>query len=126
MSLNKPCPNQLGKRYTPDEKIAQVQVTEILNYQKNHDRSFHPSRSELREWYLVASQEQKMGIEAIGRQLNDAYCEQMGIQKAEVGERATVLPPLDYRSDRVSITKSEFENMRRSMLTRFQTPELTR
>ena len=73
---------------TPEEKIAQVQVTEILNYQKNHDRLFHPSRSELREWYLVASQEQKIGIEAIGRQLNDAYCEEVGIQKAEVGERA--------------------------------------
>ena len=113
---------------TPGEKIAQVQVTKILNDQKNHDRLFHPSRSELREWYLVASPEQKIGIEAIGRQLNNAYCEEIGLQKAEVGERATVSTPLDYRSDRVSITKSEFENMRRSMLThepRAQIPELT-
>ena len=114
---------------TPDEKIAQVQVTEILNYQKNHDRLFHPSRSELREWYLVASAEQKIGIEAIGRRLNDAYCEERGIQKAEVGERAIVSTPLDYRSDRVSITKSEFEGMRRSMLVHephVQIPESTR
>jgi hypothetical protein len=48
----------------PEKKIAQVQVTEILNVQKNHDR-FHPSRSELREWYLVADSGQKQVIEAI-------------------------------------------------------------
>ena len=61
--------------------------------------------------------------------MNNAYCEKMGIQKAKVGERAGVSTPLDYRSDRVSITKSEFEGMRRSMLTQepyFQIPELTR
>ena len=77
----------------------------------------------------MASSEQKIDIEAIGRQLNDAYCEEIGVEKAEVGERAIVSTPLDYRSDRVSITKSEFENMRRSMLTQeshAQIPELTR
>ena len=77
----------------------------------------------------MASPEQKMGIEAIGRQLNDAYCKEVGIQKSELGERATVPTPLDYRSDRVSITKSEFEGMRRSMLVHephVQIPELTR
>ena len=77
----------------------------------------------------MASPEQKINIEAIGLQLNDAYCEEMGIQKSEVGERAIVSTPLDYRSDRISITKSEFEGMRRSMLTRVphvQIPELMR
>ena len=77
----------------------------------------------------MANPEQKIGIEAIGRQLNDAYCEEVGIQKAEVGEKAIVSTPLDYRSDRVSITKSEFEGMGRSPLIHephVQTPELMR
>jgi hypothetical protein len=98
----------------PEEKIAQVQVTEILNVQKNHDR-FHPSRSELREWYLVADSEQKQVIEAIGRKLNDVYCAEMGFDKAEPGEAAIVPTPIDYRSDRVSLNKSEFEEMRRAI-----------
>jgi hypothetical protein len=98
----------------PHEKIAQVQVTEILNVQQNHDR-FHPSRSELREWYLVADGEQKRTIETIGRKLNDAYCNEIGMAKAELGERAIVPTPIDYRSDRVSLNKSEFEEMRRAI-----------
>ena len=97
-----------------EDKIAQVQVTEILNVQQNHDR-FHPSRSELRDWYLVADSEQKQAIEAIGRKLNDVYCAEMGFDKAEPGEMAIVPTPIDYRSDRVSLTKSEFEEMKRAI-----------
>ena len=98
----------------PEEKVAQVQVTEILNVQQNHDR-FHPSRSELREWYLVADVEQRLEIQAIGRKLNDAYCDEMGFGKAEPGEVAIVPTPIEYRSDRVSLSKSEFEEMRRAI-----------
>jgi hypothetical protein len=99
---------------TSEERIAQIQVTEILNVQQNHDR-FHPSRSELREWYLVADVEQRLEIQAIGRKLNDVYCAEMGFDKAEPGEVAIVPTPIDYRSDRVSLNKSEFEEMRRAI-----------
>jgi hypothetical protein len=112
----------------PEKKIAQVQVTEILNVQKNHDR-FHPSRSELREWYLVADAEQRLEIQTIGRKLNDVYCEEMGFDKAESGEVAIVPTPIDYRSDRVSLSKSEFEEMRRAIAPRdtpTRIPEMTR
>ena len=95
-----------------EEKIAQVQVKEILDVQ--YDR-FHPSRSELREWYLVADEEQRLEIQAIGRKLNDAYCDEMGFGKAEPGEVAIVPTPIEYRSDRVSLNKSEFEEMRRAI-----------
>ncbi len=99
---------------TSEERIAQVQVMEILNVQQNHDR-FHPSRSELREWYLVADVEQRLEIQAIGRKLNDAYCDEMGFDKAEPGELAIVPTPIEYRSDRVALSKSEFEEMRRAI-----------
>jgi hypothetical protein len=98
----------------PEEKIAQVQVMEILNVQQNHDR-FHPSRSELREWYLVADEEQRLEIQAIGRKLNDVYCAEMGFDKAEPGEVAIVPTPIEYRSDRVALSKYEFEEMRRAI-----------
>jgi hypothetical protein len=57
---------------------------------------------------LVADSEQKQAIEAIGRKLNDVYCTEMGFDKAELGEVAIVPTPIDYRSDRVSLNKSEF------------------
>jgi hypothetical protein len=64
---------------------------------------------------LVADGEQKRTIETIGRKLNDAYCNEIGMAKAELGERAIVPTPIDYRSDRVSLNKSEFEEMRRAI-----------
>ncbi len=60
--------------------MAQVQVTEILRVQKN--QGYSPSRSELRDWYLAVNElgdEKALGkIEAIGRRLNDAYCDDYG------------------------------------------------
>ena len=64
---------------------------------------------------MVADSEQKQVIEAIGRKLNDVYCTEMGFDKAEPGEVAIVPTPIDYRSDRVSLNKSEFEEMRRAI-----------
>ena len=62
------------------ENVAQVQVTEILRVQKN--QGYSPSRSELRDWYLVVKKNGDEGalrrIEAIGRRLNDAYCDEVG------------------------------------------------
>ena len=39
----------------------------------------------------------------------------MGFNKAEPGEVAIVSTPIDYRSDRVALNKSEFEEMRRAI-----------
>jgi len=84
--------------------VAQVQVTEILRVQKN--QGYSPSRSELRDWYLAVKEqrdEEGLGkIEAIGRRLNDAYCDEVG----------AVQTPIKFRSDLVTITAVKLGEMR--------------
>jgi hypothetical protein len=96
------------------EKVAQVQVTEILRVQKN--QGYSPSRSELRDWYLaVREQGDEAGlgkIEAIGRRLNDAYCDEVGAARAAIGQAAVTQTPMEFRSDRVTITKEELGEIR--------------
>ena len=96
------------------EKVAKIQVTEILRVQKN--QGYSPSRSELRDWYLAVKEqgdEEALGrIEAIGRRLNDAYCDEVGREKAAIGMPALVQTPMGFRSDRVTITEKEVGEMR--------------
>ena len=96
------------------EKVAQVQVTEILRVQKN--QGYSPSRSELRDWYLAVKTQgngEELGrIEAIGRRLNDAYCDEVGAARAAIGQPAWVQTPMEFRSDRVTLTKDEVGKMR--------------
>jgi len=96
------------------EKVAQVQVTEILRVQKN--QGYSPSRSELRDWYLAVKTQgngEELGrIEAIGRRLNDAYCDEVEEERAAIGMPAWVQTPIDFRSDRVTLTAAELEEMR--------------
>jgi len=96
------------------EKVAQIQVTEILRVQKN--QGYSPSRSELREWYLAVKdlgQEEEMGrIEAIGRRLNEAYCDEVGAARAAIGMPAVTQTPMEFRSDRVTLTAAEVGAMR--------------
>ena len=96
------------------EKVEQVQVTEILRVQKN--QGYSPSRSELRDWYLVVKKNGDEGalrrIEAIGRRLNDAYCDEVGAARAAIGQPAWVQTPIDFRSDQITLTKDEVGKMR--------------
>ena len=96
------------------EKVAQVQVTEILRVQKN--QGYSPSRSELRDWYLAVREqgdEEGLGkIEAIGRRLNEAYCDEVGVERAAIGQAAVTQTPMEFRSDRVTITKEELGAIR--------------
>ena len=96
------------------EKVAQVQVTEILRVQKN--QGYSPSRSELRDWYLAVKElgnEGALGrIEAIGRRLNDAYCDDVGRERAAIGRAARVQTPMGFRSDWVTLTVGEVGEMR--------------
>ena len=96
------------------EKVAQVQVTEILRVQKN--QGYSPSRSELRDCYLAVKEqgdEERLGkIEAIGRRLNDAYCDEIGVKRAAIGMPAVTQTPIDFRSDRVILTAAEVGEMR--------------
>ncbi len=96
------------------EKVAQVQVTEILRVQKNH--GYSPSRSELRDWYLAVKElgngEELGRIEAIGRRLNEAYCDEVGAARAAIGMPAVTQTPMEFRCDRVTITEKEVEEMR--------------
>jgi hypothetical protein len=96
------------------EKVAQVQVTEILRVQKN--QGYSPSRSELRDWYLAVKEqgdEEGLGrIEAIGRRLNDAYCDEVGAERAAIGQPAWVQTPIEFRSDLVTITAVKLGEMR--------------
>ena len=96
------------------EKVAQVQVTEILRVQKNP--GYSPSRSELRDWYLAVKTQgngEELGrIESIGRRLNDAYCDEVGAERAAIGMPAWVQTPIDFRSDLVTITAVEVGEMR--------------
>jgi hypothetical protein len=96
------------------EKVAQVQVTEILRVQKN--QGYSPSRSELRDWYLAVKEqgnEAGLGrIEAIGRRLNEAYCDELGVARAAIGMPALVQTPMGFRSDRVTLTVEELGEMR--------------
>ena len=96
------------------EKVAQVQVTEILRVQKN--QGYSPSRSELRDWYLAVKTQgngEELGrIEAIGRRLNDAYCDEVGAERAAIGMPALIQTPIEFRSDRVTLTKDEVGKMR--------------
>jgi hypothetical protein len=99
---------------TTGDKVAQVQVTEILRVQKN--QGYSPSRSELRDWYLAVKtqgHEEELGrIEAIGRRLNDAYCDEVGVARAVIGQPAVTQTPMEFRSDRVTITEEELGEMR--------------
>ena len=96
------------------EKVAQVQVTEILRVQKN--QGYSPSRSELRDWYLAVREqgdEKRLGrIEAIGRRLNEAYCDEVGVEKAAIGQPAWVQTPIGFRSELVTMTVGDVEEMR--------------
>ena len=96
------------------EKVAQVQVTEILRVQKN--QGYSPSRSELRDWYLAVKEqgnEEDLGkIEAIGRRLNDAYCDEVGAEMAAIGMPALIQTPIEFRSELVTLTKDEVGEMR--------------
>jgi hypothetical protein len=96
------------------EKVAQVQVTEILRVQKN--QGYSPSRSELRDWYLAVKtqgDEEGVGkIEAIGRRLNDAYCDEVGAERATIGMPAVTQTPMEFRCDRVTLTATELGEMR--------------
>jgi hypothetical protein len=95
-------------------KVAQVQVTEILRVQKN--QGYSPSRSELRDWYLAVKtqgHEEELGrIEEIGRRLNDAYCDEVGVERAAIGQPAVTQTPIDFRCDRVTLTAKEVGEMR--------------
>ncbi len=86
----------------------------ILRVQKN--QGYSPSRSELRDWYLAVTEQGDEGalgiIEAIGRRLNDAYCDEVGQEKAAIGMPALVQTPLGFRSDRVTLTVGEVGEMR--------------
>jgi hypothetical protein len=105
------------------EKVAQVQVTEILRVQKNQEYS--PSRSELRDWYLTVKDlgdEGALGrIEAIGRRLNDAYCDEVGVEKAAIGMPALMQTPMEFRSELVTLTADEVGEMRSVRQGREQT-----
>ena len=96
------------------EKVAQVQVTEILRVQKN--QGYSPSRSELRDWYLavkVQGNGEELGrIEAIGRRLNDAYSDDVGVERAAIGQPAVTQTPMEFQSDRVILTAAELEEMK--------------
>ena len=96
------------------EKVAQVQVTEILRVQKN--QGYSPSRSELRDWYLAVKEqrdEEGLGkIEAIGRRLNDAYCDEVGMERSAIGQPALVQTPMGFRSELVTLTVGELGEMR--------------
>ncbi|MCX5966000.1 MAG: hypothetical protein NT070_23615 [Cyanobacteria bacterium] len=89
-------------------------MTEILRVQKN--QGYSPSRSELRDWYLAVKEQgddEALGrIEAIGRRLNDAYCETIGREKVAIGHAALVQTPMGFRSDRVTLTSAEVGEMR--------------
>ncbi len=99
---------------TAGEKVAQVQVTEILRVQKN--QGYSPSRAELRDWYLAVREqgdEVVMGrIEAIGRRLNEAYCDEVGREKSAIGMPALVQTPMGFRSELVTLTVGEVGEMR--------------
>ena len=51
-------------------------------------------------------------IEAIGRRLNDAYCDEVGEERAAIGQPALVQTPMAFRSDRVTLTAAELGEMR--------------
>ena len=99
---------------TAGEKVAQVQVTEILRVQKNP--GYSPSRWELRDWYLsvkTQGHEEELGrIEAIGRRLNEAYCDEVGVARAAIGMPAVTQTPMEFRSDQVVLTAAEVGEMR--------------
>ena len=95
------------------EKVAQVQVTEILRVQENP--GYSPSRSELRDWYLAVKTQgngEELGkIEAIGRRLNDAYCDEVGMERSAIGMPALIQTPIEFRSELVTLTKDEVGEM---------------
>ena len=70
----------------------------------------------VRDWYLAVktqgNREDLGRIEAIGRRLNDAYCDEVGAVRAAIGQPALVQTPIDFRSDRVTLTKDEVGEMR--------------
>ena len=104
------------------EKVAQVQVTEILRVQKN--QGYSPSRSELRDWYLAVKTQgngEDLGrIEAMGRQLNDAYCETIGQEKAAIGMPALVQTPMEFRSVLVTLDPADRARIRKGILQQSQ------
>ena len=109
------------------EKVAQIQVTEILRVQK--PQGYSPSRSELRDWYLAVKEQgngEELGrIEAIGRRLNEAYCDEVGVERAAIGQAAVTQTPMEFRSDRVTITAAEVGEMRSVISQRNPFPSST-
>jgi hypothetical protein len=98
-----------------------------LRVQKN--QGYSPSRSELRDWYLTVKDlgdEGALGrIEAIGRRLNDAYCDEVGAERASIGMPALVQTPMKFRSHRVTITATELGEMRSGISQRKPLPVST-
>ena len=84
-----------------------------MRVQKN--QGYSPSRSELRDWYLAVKElgdEERLGrIETIGRRLNEAYCDEVGVERAAIGQPAVTQTPIDFRSDSVTLTAVELEEM---------------
>jgi hypothetical protein len=110
--------------------IAQVQVLEVMSYsteETNTHRStrHHPSRAELREWYLAVqanshdyNQTLMLGqIEQLGRRLNNAYCEETGQPQAAPGQPAIVPTPMDYRSPQVFLDADNLMTMQAAIET---------
>ena len=44
--------------------------------------------------------------------LNDAYCDEVGVERAEGGQPAVTQTPIDFRSEWVTITAVELGEMR--------------
>ena len=51
-------------------------------------------------------------IEAIGRRLNDAYCDEVGVERAAIGMPALMQTPMGFRSDAVTLTAAELGEIR--------------
>ena len=57
--------------------------------------------------------EERLGrIETIGRRLNEAYCDEVGVERAAIGQPAVTQTPMEFRSDRVTLTAAELEEMK--------------
>ena len=57
--------------------------------------------------------EERLGrIETIGRRLNEAYCDEVGVERAAIGQPAVTQTPMEFRSDRVTLTAAELGAIR--------------
>ena len=59
-------------------------------------------------------------IEAMGRQLNDAYCETIGQEKAAIGMPALVQTPMEFRSVLVTLDPADRARIRKGILQQSQ------